>query len=73
MNYNILNIFKGIKLSSVVSNANTTLNVIKKMIPVYKEIKPFIYKNNKIKFQEEQIKISEPNNKNYNDSLTFFN
>jgi len=83
MNFNLLNLIKGIKISDIASGANKTLNVIKKSIPVYKEIRPYVNRekslfknNNKIKDIDE-IKESKPlksNNKTtYNDSLTFFN
>ena len=42
MNTNILGLLKGIKLSSVVSGTNKTLGVVKKIIPVYKEIRPYV-------------------------------
>ena len=82
MNNSIFSLFKNIKISDVASMTNKTLNVIKKSIPVYKEIRPYmnkeksLFKNKKIKDIDE-IKESKPiksNNKTtYNDSLTFFN
>ncbi len=82
MNPNLLNIIKNIKFSSILSGTNKTLNVIKKTIPVYKEIRPYvnheksIFKKNTKEIDE--IKESKPlksnnNTNNYNDSLTFFN
>ena len=82
MNPNLLNIIKNIKLSSILTGTNKTLNVIKKTIPVYKEIRPYvnheksIFKKNTKEIDE--IKESKPlksnnNTNNYNDSLTFFN
>ncbi len=75
---NIINTIKGLNLSSVVSNTNKTLNVIKKSIPVYKEIRPYIRKekslfNNKKNIEENIIKEPLHNKDNINDSLTFFN
>ena len=82
MNNSIFSLFKNIKISDVASMTNKTLNVIKKSIPVYKEIRPYmnkeksLFKNKNIKDIDE-IKESKPiksNNKTtYNDSLTFFN
>ena len=40
MNMNILSFIKNIKISSIISGTSKTLNVIKKSIPVYKEIRP---------------------------------
>ena len=81
MNLNILNFIKNIKLSDVISNTNKTLNVIKKSIPVYKEIRPYIRKEKSIFKKDDEnideIKMSKPLKKDktitYNDSLTFFN
>lgn len=80
MNMNILSFIKNIKISSIISGTSKTLNVIKKSIPVYKEIRPYINKEKSIfknKNEIDEIKMSKPlkSNKNitYNDSLTFFN
>lgn len=81
MNSNILNIIKKINLSGIVSNTNKTLGVVKKAIPVYKEIRPYLRKEKKIfniKKDEDKIKESRPLLKSSsktldnNDSLTFF-
>ena len=79
---NIFDIIKNINLSGFITNANKTLNVVKKSIPVYKEIRPYIrhekslFKNKKV-LEEDEIKMSKPLKENktssYNDSLTFFN
>ena len=80
MNTNILGLLKGIKLSSVVSSTNKTLGVVKKIIPVYKEIRPYVTHEKSI-FKKEDAKteniIKESNtsdirNNSYNDTLTFF-
>ena len=81
MNINLLNIIKGIKLSDIISSTNRTLNIVKKSIPVYKEIRPYmnheksIFKK-KINNTEDEIKMSKPlkedKQTSYNDSLTFF-
>lgn len=82
MNFNILNALKSIDLTSIIKNTNKTLNVVKKSIPVYREIRPYIKKekklfNNKPKDTEfDEIKMSKPlkvdKEPTYNDSLTFF-
>ena len=71
----LLNIFKGIKLDSVIKGTNKTLTTIKKIVPVYKEVRPFIRKEKSLLPLKSDIK--EPINnikKEYidNDSLTFF-
>ena len=80
MNTNILGLLKGIKLSNVVSGTNKTLGVVKKIIPVYKEIRPYVTHEKSI-FKKEENKteniIKESNtsdirNNSYNDTLTFF-
>ena len=81
MNTNILSFIKNIKFTDIISNTNKTLNIIKKSIPVYKEIRPYVNKEKSIFKKEDnnidEIKMSKPlkSNKNitYNDSLTFFN
>ena len=82
MNFNILNLIKNIKISSIISNTNKTLNVLKKSIPVYKEIRPYIRKEKSIfkkpdDINQDEIKMSKPlkssKQTTYNDSLTFFN
>jgi hypothetical protein len=65
-----LNFFKGINLSKIVSTTNKTLNVIKKSIPVYKEIRPFISKEKKL---IPEIKESnETRETKYDNNITFF-
>lgn len=79
MNDNFLNIFKRFKLNDVVSSTNKTLSVIKKAIPVYKELTPYVKKektifkkNNKENIIKESNFSSNIDNDNYNDTLTFF-
>ncbi len=83
MNTNFLSIFKNIKISSIAGSLNKTLNVVRKSIPVYKEIRPYVNHEKSIfkKTEDEnvnEIKESKPlksnnnNNNDYNDSLTFF-
>ncbi len=79
MNSNILGLLKGIKISNIVSSTNKTLGVVRKIIPVYKEVRPYvtheksIFKN--IPKTESIIKESDTSvvrNNSYNDTLTFF-
>jgi hypothetical protein len=59
----------------MLGNINKTLNVVKKSIPVYKEIRPYINKEKSLFKTTEKSDISNKPNKenNYNDNLTFFN
>ena len=79
MNSNLLGILKGIKISSVISGTNKTLGVVKKIIPVYKEIRPYVNHEKSLFKKEDKIldNIKESNevdvrNDSYNDTLTFF-
>ena len=82
MNFNIINLIKNIKFSDIISTTNKTLNIVKKSIPVYKEIRPYMNKEKSLfkkqnDSQIDEIKESKPLKKErevtYNDSLTFFN
>ena len=79
MNNTILGLLKGIKISNIVSSTNKTLGVVRKIIPVYKEVRPYvtheksIFKN--VSKTESIIKESDTSNvrnNSYNDTLTFF-
>lgn len=80
MNSELLSIFKNINVSSIASTANKTLSVIKKTIPVYKEVKPYLLREKSIfKKKEEPLideikesNVSEDRSSSYNDTLTFF-
>ena len=81
MNTELLSIFKKIDISSIASTANKTLGVIKKSIPVYKEVKPYLLREKSIFKKNEdplldEIKESkvphEDRISSYNDTLTFF-
>ena len=83
MNINFLSILKNFNLSSIVSNTNKTLGIIKKSIPVYRQVKPYVTKEKSFfKKQEthnliDTIKESKPlkderTSPNFNDTLTFF-
>ena len=82
MNLNINNLLKTINMSNIVSNTNKTLNIIKKSIPIYKEVKPY-FNHEKSLFKKpkneliDEIKESKPLKINKeitynNDNLTFF-
>ena len=81
MNSELLSIFKNINISSIASTANKTLSVIKKTIPVYKEVKPYILREKSIFKKKEESLVDEIKESNvsledrsssYNDTLTFF-
>ena len=73
MNFNILNTLKNINISNILANTNKTLNVVKKSIPVYKEVRPYINHEKTLLKNTKNIEIKESNKPNkYNDSLTFF-
>ena len=73
MNFNILNTLKNINISNILANTNKTLNVVKKSIPVYKEVRPYINHEKSLFKNTKNIEIKESNKPNkYNDSLTFF-
>lgn len=81
MNASILELIKNIKFTNIISATNKTLNVIKKSIPVYREIRPYatheksLFKKKEVT-ETEKIKESKPIKSNdritINDSLTFF-
>ena len=80
MNFNILELIKKINLSNIVTNTNKTLGIVKKSIPVYRQVKPYItkektiFKRNEIKdiIKESKSLKNIKNDNNYNDTLTFF-
>lgn len=83
MSLNISNILKTINISSIASNTNKTLNIIKKSIPVYKEVRPYfnheksLFKKQNKNINIDEIKESKPLKVNKeitynNDNLTFF-
>ena len=74
MNYNLLNIIKNISINSILNNTSKTLGILKKSIPVYKEIRPYMNHEKSIFKTTSNIKESNESNttNQYNDSLTFF-
>ncbi|MBQ7789960.1 MAG: hypothetical protein IJ399_01710 [Bacilli bacterium] len=56
-------------ISSIAKSTSSVLNVLKKTIPVYKEIKPIFSKKDNPKNIES---VKKESNLEYNDSLTFF-
>jgi len=71
MNFNFLS---NLNLSNILGNIGKTLNVVKKSIPVYKEIRPYINKEKSLFKTKDNTNILNKQNKqnNYNDNLTFF-
>lgn len=70
----ILGTVKKLNIGSVVTNTNKTLKTIKKAIPVYKEVRPYLRKE-KTLFSKKKLFDKEeiiPKEKEYNDTLTFF-
>ncbi len=71
----LLMFIKKINLGGIVSNTNKTLKTIKKAIPIYKEVSPYIKKEKKLFNREElfndKINLNKEK-KEYNDTLTFF-
>jgi hypothetical protein len=82
MNISIIDLLKKINLSNVISNTNKTLGIIKKTIPVYRQVKPYMtheksfLKKNVTNELVDKIKESKPLKEEiksyYNDTLTFF-
>lgn len=66
-----LNFFKNLNISSLLNGAGNALNIVKKTIPVYKELKPFFSKEKKL-IETNEIKKESEEPTEYNDSLTFF-
>jgi hypothetical protein len=82
MNFNVIELLKKINLNNVISNTNKTLGIIKKSIPVYRQVKPYVTReksllkkntseiNNIIK-ESKSLENFEKNT-TFNDTLTFF-
>lgn len=68
MNFNLL---KNVNISSIIKSASGTLNVVKKIIPLYKEVRPFFSKEKTI-FESKPIKKESIEEPKYNNSITFF-
>lgn len=64
MKPSILSILTKININKILANTSKTLNVVKKAIPLYKDLR-----TNK---KEEKIKESNKLPEKYNDNLTFF-
>ena len=71
MNLNFLN---NLNLNGILSGFNKTVGVLKKSIPVYKQIRPYVNKEKSLfKNSKEETIINKPSkSNNYNDNLTFF-
>ena len=83
MNLGILDLIKKINLSNIIGNTNKTLGIIKKSIPVYRQVKPYVtheksfFKKKETNELIDTIKESKPlkeerTTSKYNDTLTFF-
>ncbi len=83
MNLDFLNILKKINLSNIMNHTNKTLGVIKKSIPLYRQVKPYVtHEKSFFKPKEsleliDKIKESKPlkderTHPKFNDTLTFF-
>ncbi|MBQ6285369.1 MAG: hypothetical protein IJK67_03555 [Bacilli bacterium] len=79
MNLSILELFKKLSLSNIISNTNKTLGIIKKTIPVYRQVKPYMThekslfkKDDSNIIKESKILKDEHTRTNFNDTLTFF-
>ena len=66
-----LKFLKNISFSSILNSTGSALNIVKKTIPVYKELRPFLSKEKKI-IETNEIKKESKEPSEYNDSLTFF-
>lgn len=82
MSLNISSLLKTINISGIASTTNKTLNIVKKSIPIYKEVRPY-FNHEKSLFKKakndsiDEIKESKPLKVNKsitynNDNLTFF-
>ena len=63
MSLNITSLLKTINISSIASNTNKTLNIIKKSIPVYKEVRPYFNHEKSIFKKPKNELIDEIKNK----------
>ncbi len=69
---------KNMNIGSIINGTNNTLKTIKKAIPVYKEVRPYIRREKKL-FNKEELfnKNNDDGNiikkESNNDTLTFFN
>ena len=58
--------------SSIIKRTNETLSIFKKIIPIYKEVKPFITKEKKIFNTDTKKESDKLVNPKYNNQITFF-
>ena len=82
MNLSILEILKKINLSSIAANTNKTLGIIKKSIPVYRQVKPYVTREKSFFKKKDSLELidkikeskplKEERTSNFNDTLTFF-
>lgn len=72
MNNDIFDFLKKINLNNITSNINKSLNIVRKSIPIYKEVRPYFLREKSL-FKNENIK-KESNEEldSTNSNLTFF-
>ncbi|MBR2138449.1 MAG: hypothetical protein IJ966_04010 [Bacilli bacterium] len=72
MNNDIFGFLKKINLNNITSNINKSLNIFRKSIPIYKEVRPYFLREKSL-FKNENIK-KESNEEldSTNSNLTFF-
>lgn len=72
MNNDIFGFLKKINLNNITSNINKSLNIVRKSIPIYKEVRPYFLREKSL-FKNENIK-KESNEEldSTNSNLTFF-
>lgn len=72
MNNDIFGFLKKINLNNITSNINKSLNIVRKSIPIYKEVRPYFLREKSL-FKNENIKKeSKEELDSTNSNLTFF-
>lgn len=72
MNNDIFGFLKKINLNNITSNINKSLNIVRKSIPIYKEVRPYFLMEKSL-FKNENIKKeSKEELDSTNSNLTFF-
>ena len=72
MNNDIFGFLKKINLNNITSNINQSLNIVRKSIPIYKEVRPYFLREKSL-FKNENIKKeSKEELDSTNSNLTFF-
>lgn len=72
MNNDIFGFLKKNNLNNITSNINKSLNIVRKSIPIYKEVRPYFLREKSL-FKNENIKKeSKEELDSTNSNLTFF-